>query len=155
MLNRSPRTRLDLLKPNTAVRVENKQLDHKKSHDSPKVVCSFAKDTPVLVRNYGQDQKWVKGWVVKTTGPVSYLVRLQNGKVIRRHQDQIRSRTEQSSATTVNSPEQFDSNESLLSVPTRTFVFPQCPPSPVPLRRYPQRTRHVLARLHTSVYVRQ
>jgi len=93
--------------------------------------------------------------VVKATGPVSYLVRLQNGKVIRQHQDQIRSRTEQSSATTVNSPEQFDSNESLLSVPTRTFVFPQCPPSPVPLRRYPQRTRHVLARLHTSVYVRQ
>ena len=95
-------------------RVASYQLDHKKSHDSPKVVCSFAKDTPALVRNYGQDQKWVKGWVVKATGPVSYLVRLQNGKVIRRNQDQIRSRTEQSSATTVNSSEQFDSNESLL-----------------------------------------
>ena len=42
-------------------------LDHKKSHDSPKVVGSFAKDTPELVRDYGQDQKWVKGWVVKAT----------------------------------------------------------------------------------------
>ena len=104
---------------------------------------------PVLVRNYAQDWKWVKGWVVKAIG---HLVRVQNGKVIRRHQDQICRRTEQFSATTVNSPEQFDSNESLLSAPTSTFVSP---PSPVPLHRYPQRTCRVLARLHESVYVRQ
>jgi len=83
-----------------------------------------------------------------------YLVKLQNGKVIRWHQDQIRSRTEQFSATTVNSPGLFDSNESLLSAPTSTFVSPQSPPSSVPLHRYPQRTRHVPARWHDSIYVR-
>ena len=46
LLNRNLRTQLDLLRPNTAARVESKQLDRKRSHDSPRVVCSFAKDTP-------------------------------------------------------------------------------------------------------------
>jgi len=139
LLNKNLRTRLDLLKPNTATHVESKQLAQKKSHDSAVVVRSFANNAPVLVRNYGQGHKWFKGWIVKATSPVSYLVRLENDKEIRRHQDQICGRTEQSSATTVNSPEQCDSNETLLSAPTSTFVSPQSvSPFLYSLRRNPQ-----------------
>ena len=72
---------------------------------------------PVLVRNYGQDWKWVQGWVVKAIG---HLVRVQNGKVIRRHQDQTCRHTERFSATTVNSPEQMN----LCCLLQQVYLFP-------------------------------
>ena len=42
------------------------------------------------VINYGvHDAKWLPGSITQVTGPVSFLVQLVDGRVVRRHQDQI------------------------------------------------------------------
>ena len=49
----------------------------------------------VLIRIYGQNRKWTYGTILKPTGPVSYIVKLPNGKTWRRHQDQLKACSEQ------------------------------------------------------------
>ena len=87
LFGRNPHTRLDLLKPNTAEQIESKQLTQKKSHDNSVKSRLFSDNQPVLACNFGRGHKWLKGEIIKSTGSVSYLVKLQNGIQVRRHQD--------------------------------------------------------------------
>ena len=91
LLKQKPRTRLDLLRPDTASRVEEKQLRQKLSHDTSAKERSFTPNSSVYAHNYAQGQKWLPGHVVETTGPVSYQVELDSGEVVRRHLDQLRA----------------------------------------------------------------
>ena len=52
-------------------------------------------ESPIMVRNYSSQYKdnWVPARIVKQTGPVSYKCELPQGNIVRRHQDQIHSRT--------------------------------------------------------------
>ena len=43
-------------------------------------------------KNFGQGPKWIPGEIVESTGPVSFLVKLVSGQIIRRHQDHLRFR---------------------------------------------------------------
>ena len=52
MLGRRPRSRLDLLKPNTAVRVEAQMAKHKKHHDQHAKHRPLIVGNSVYVRNY-------------------------------------------------------------------------------------------------------
>ena len=81
------RTRLDLLKPSVTERVEQHQLQQKISHDGSARRRFFEKGETVYAQNFGTGQKWML-----VTGPVSFMVRLQDGRVIRRHQDHLRRR---------------------------------------------------------------
>ncbi|XP_029141632.1 uncharacterized protein K02A2.6-like, partial [Protobothrops mucrosquamatus] len=47
---------------------------------------------PVWARNYGPGHLWVTAVVCKVSGPLSYKVALDDGRVIRRHIDQLRWR---------------------------------------------------------------
>ena len=44
----------------------------------------------VYVRNFGGGEKWIPGEIVKSTGPVSYKVKTNDGLLVRRHADQIK-----------------------------------------------------------------
>ena len=44
----------------------------------------------VYVRNFGRGKKWIPGEIVKSTGPVSYKVKTNDGLLVRRHADQIK-----------------------------------------------------------------
>ncbi|XP_026569025.1 uncharacterized protein K02A2.6-like, partial [Pseudonaja textilis] len=55
-------------------------------------VRSFMLQDQVFARNYAGDPLWVPGKVVAITGPRSYRVQLEDGRIWRRHLDQIRSR---------------------------------------------------------------
>ena len=92
LLGRQPRTKLDLLRPNTAERVESKQLQQKANHDNASRDRGFTSGALVYAKNFGQGQRWWPGKVVEVTGPVSYRVSLESGHVIRRHQDHLRIR---------------------------------------------------------------
>ena len=46
----------------------------------------------MYARNFAQGQRWIPGIIIEVTGPVSFLVRLLDGRVVRRHQDQLRIR---------------------------------------------------------------
>ena len=93
LLGRRPRSRLDLLKPHTAERVEDRQLRQKKQHDAKAVDRKLGVGERVFVRNYALGDKWLPGVILRQTGPVSYLVALPNGQERRVHQDQVRKRT--------------------------------------------------------------
>ena len=94
LLGRKPRTRLDLIKPNTAERVEKKQEKQKEMHDSKAKARFFKVGDSVFIKNKGLGKNWLQGILVKRTGPVSFLVKTLDGRE-RRHQDQIRSRATQ------------------------------------------------------------
>jgi len=93
LLGRQPRSRLDLLKPHTAERVEKCQLRQKKQHDARARDREFKAGDNVFVRNYHHGDKWLPGVLQKKTGPVSFHVLLTDGRERRCHQDQIRLRT--------------------------------------------------------------
>ena len=93
LLGCHPRSRLDLLKPNTAERVESNQQKQKDRHNQRSRERNFAVGDDVFVRNYHQGDQWLSATIEQKTGPVSYKVKLEKGKVRRCHQDQIRNRS--------------------------------------------------------------
>ena len=92
LLGRRPRTRLDLLKPHTAERVEGKQQEQKGRHDTRSNVRSFEVGDAIFLKNFGAGARWLPGKIVEKSGPVSYHVVLEDGRRKRCHQDQLRSR---------------------------------------------------------------
>ncbi len=44
----------------------------------------------MYVRGFGTGPKWISGSIEKVTGPVSYMVRLHDNRLVRRHQDHVR-----------------------------------------------------------------
>ena len=96
LLGRRPRTRLDLLKPHTADRVENQQ---KAQHDTKAKSRIFSVGETVFVKNYGSGRRWFPGTIVQVT---SYQVKLEDGRLRRCHQDQLRQRVTAPDAPTVS-----------------------------------------------------
>ncbi|XP_039187575.1 uncharacterized protein K02A2.6-like, partial [Crotalus tigris] len=71
-------TRLDRLHPD--------RLPSSTSH--PRAPRQLLVGAPVWARNYGPGHTWVPASVSRITGPLSYEVALDNGRVLRRHIDQ-------------------------------------------------------------------
>ena len=96
MFGRRLRSRLDLVWPLDQVhsKVVRKQQIQKDHHvHSPRQV-NLPVNSPVMVRDYAmQRPKWVPGFIQQQTGPLSYRCSLANGEVVKRHQDQIHTRT--------------------------------------------------------------
>ena len=90
MLKQPIRTVLDLLKPNIEKNVLNKQATQKENHDPTSRSRCFCVDQPVMVRSYcNSDPKWIPGIILKKKGNLTYLVKLQDGIVWKRHSDQL------------------------------------------------------------------
>ena len=87
------RTRLDMLKPSLEEQVEQKQSRQKSNHDSNRTTA-FLKGERVYARGFGTGPKWVPATIDEVSGPVSYLVRLEDDRVVRRHQDHLRRRSQ-------------------------------------------------------------
>ena len=73
LLGRRLKSRLDLLKPMTAKRVEANQWKQKKQHDVRANDRCFQGDT-VFVKNFQSGDKWLPGVISKRIGPVSFVV---------------------------------------------------------------------------------
>ena len=86
LLGRRPRSKLDLVRPNTAECVENKQLQQKAHHDVATQLHKFQEEEEVYLRNFG------RGWIVNHTSSVSFLIRGLDGQTFRQHQDHLRPR---------------------------------------------------------------
>ena len=93
---RELRTRLDLLVPDVGTRVRDKQASQKTYHDRRAKARSFQIGQSVWARNYRDGPDWVPATIVDQLGPLSYLVRLQQGELWRRHIDHLRSGADQS-----------------------------------------------------------
>ena len=91
LFNRKVRTRLDLVQPSVERRVDQKQIQQKLYHD--RAACrKFIVGSLVYIKNFGTGSKWLPGVVVKVTGPVSYVVKLSDGREQKRHVDHMLAR---------------------------------------------------------------
>lgn len=87
---RALRTRLDLLKPDIGSRVHQRQECQKAYHDRHSCVRSFTVGQRVWTRNFREGPRWIMGEVTDILGPLSYLVRVKDGALWRRHVDHLR-----------------------------------------------------------------
>ena len=102
LMGRRPRSQLDLVHPDTAQRMELKQVSDRGDN---KRVRSFKVMDRVFVRDFRVKRvKWMPGEITKVTGPLSYQVRVENG-VVRRHVDSIRLRHSEADSA---EPDMFD-----------------------------------------------
>ncbi|BFZ25831.1 hypothetical protein BsWGS_28870 [Bradybaena similaris] len=90
LMRRSLRTRLDLARPDLSRKVADAQAKQKHYHDRSVKDRDFVVGDRVYARNYSSGQAWLQGTVVDLSGPLSFKVRLPDGRVIRRHLDQLR-----------------------------------------------------------------
>ena len=91
LLGRKLRSQLDVLRPDLGSRVMQRQLEQKRAHDRRAHNHVFTVGERVYTHHYGHGQpRWVPACVVQVTGPLSYLLELEDGSTIRRHQDQTR-----------------------------------------------------------------
>ena len=99
-MGRCLKCRLDNLFPNISHRVEEKQSKQKEGRDNKKVPRSFVVGDLVYVEDFTPSKhKWILGTVAKVTGPVSYVVKLMDGREVRRHIDNVIARSSDSSST--------------------------------------------------------
>ena len=89
-LSRKLRTRLDLLRPNYEEHVQKRHAQQKKDHDQHARSMELDEGKRVMVRNFGQGADWVVGVIEKMIGPLSYMVKVGDGKRWKRHIDHIR-----------------------------------------------------------------
>ena len=144
-LRRKIRTRFDLLKPDTQSFVTSKQAQQKMHHDQHSKSRQFSTGQPVMVKDFRSSRKWIPGMIVGRSGPLTYLVKLEDGKVIRRHIDHLRARTVISKSVPT-APTTVTGNETELPG-FEFFDNPSTTSSPLdhgtnqssPVRRYPQR----------------
>lgn len=83
------RSRLDLIRPNVHAKLTKRQEE--KVMGSQKNVRSFQENDSVIVRNYANGPKWLKGVVLAVDGSLMYTIELESGKIVKRHVDQIKS----------------------------------------------------------------
>ena len=93
LMGRQLRSHLDCLRPSLTTRVTQAQSSQKMYHDRSSKERNFKIEDPVFVSNFAQGPKWLPGEICKIRGPLSYEVKLNDGRVIRRHVDHIRRRT--------------------------------------------------------------
>ena len=104
LIGRRYRSRLDLLRPNTAEKVEKQLLKQKQNHDTTVKLRKFDTGDKVFVRNPLNENKWIPGVIVSSQGNVSYSVQLDAGRIRKCHVDQLRERHAQMKLTTVPPP---------------------------------------------------
>ena len=90
-MGRKLRSRLDLLHPNLEQTIHKKQCQQKHFYKGNRnSMIDLYNGMRVYVRNYNRGCPWVAGVVQSETGPLSYTIKLNDGRVVKRHLDQIR-----------------------------------------------------------------
>lgn len=85
LMGRRVRNKLDFLKPDFYIRQNNREWQQVSKHQT---VNEF-KPSPVMVRSYNTDVKWVPGQVTRDLGRMHYEVNVDE-KVSKRHVDQLK-----------------------------------------------------------------
>ncbi|KAJ8403221.1 hypothetical protein AAFF_G00354380 [Aldrovandia affinis] len=148
LMNRRIRTQLDLVRPSLAGKVGLNQAKQKEHHDKHTRDRTFTEADSVYVRGYA-GQKWIPATLIERTGPVSWRVKTQDGKLVRRYQDQIRPRYDWTQTESNLQEESFpvDPTPPEPENPERQDQAPEAvvpgPPEPGPDRDnpYPERVR--------------
>ena len=102
LLGRKIKSCLDILRPAVEDQVIQRQSQQKARSQE------FGIGDHVFVRNRTQGERWLSGSVTGKSGPLSFRVTVQDGRTVRCHQVQIRSREESDSTQPRTSVESGD-----------------------------------------------
>ncbi|XP_038072087.1 uncharacterized protein K02A2.6-like [Patiria miniata] len=102
-LGRELRTRLSLLRPDVERKVVNMQSNQKLHHDKQTQLREFYAGEDVLVKDFRRKETWWLATVAERTAPKSYVVILQDGRVWKRHVDQMRRAERSTTSQSQNS----------------------------------------------------
>ena len=80
------------MKPHTAEHVEKKQRQQKSKHDATARARTFQIGDHVWFKNFGSGEEWIPGSITGKVGNVTFSVQLNNGRIWRSHQDNLRHR---------------------------------------------------------------
>ena len=76
-------THLDLLHPNVKDQVMHNQMKQKQHHDTHCKQCQFKAGDTVYVKDFSGKEGWLPGIITKIQGPVTYLIELEDERVVR------------------------------------------------------------------------
>ena len=89
LYGRNLRTHLDLLFPDVKSHVQQNQAGQKLYHDRHSQHRQLQIGETVWARNFRDGNKWVKAVVHDMLGPLTYLLKLDDGNMWKRHMDHI------------------------------------------------------------------
>ena len=93
LMKRRLRSRFDLLHPEVSKKVESQQKKQVEFHDNSRPLRSFKVNDKVYAKNLiNNTPKWIAGTVTKVTGPLSYVIQLEDGRIVRRHVDHVKKK---------------------------------------------------------------
>jgi len=127
LMKRRLRTKMDLLYPDVGKRVTQQQEKQKDTHDNSKALRTFKDGDLVYAENFNSSPRWIPATVIKSNGPLSYLVKTSDGREMRRHVDNLRARYENTKNSGSNT---FDSFDPLVFPDVPDSVVDSPPPSP-------------------------
>ena len=103
LISKTPRFRLDLVRPRRENRVLHQQEKAQESHNSAVPEQIFYLGDTVWAMNFAAAApKWLPGVLQHCLGPVSFTVGLTDGRVWRRHIDHIWARLPEENVTTTS-----------------------------------------------------
>ena len=90
LFGRRLKTALDIIKPSLSNNMEKNR----------KMICraqnrrmrEFSNGQEVFIRNFGVGSRWISGVIVNSSGPVTWLIKLEDGKTVIGHANHIRNR---------------------------------------------------------------
>ena len=123
-LNRTLRTRLSLVHPDTEQHVFRKQTEQESQHNLHAKERHFTTGQEVMVRNLRPGSKWVSGCITRQLGPVTYLIATKAGQIWKRHIDHIRDNSFVPTPADIELQEhtETDSDNFLPSLPIETSI---------------------------------
>lgn len=89
LLGRKPRSRLDLVYPKIGRKVRQSKASQKLANDWHAKERTMRKGEAVYANNFRSGPKWMPGVLKQSTGPTSFTVQLEDGRLLRRHQDHL------------------------------------------------------------------
>ena len=92
LMGRRPRSLLDLTFPDIQQRVRQKQQVQKQCYDTGAKNRAFDIGDEIYIVNHSKviKTKWISGTIIKQNGPVTFCVKLSDGRIVKRHQNQMR-----------------------------------------------------------------
>ena len=92
MLKTPPQTRFDLLRPSVQDKLLEKQAYDIQRHDTHAAARTFMTGDSAWALNCQGKPKWMPTVIENQLGPLTFTVRLSDGRLWNRHQDHLRDR---------------------------------------------------------------
>ena len=94
------------------------------THDKNAKARKFQVQDRVYARNFSDGEVWIPGVIAKCIGPLSFIVKLEDGRTIRRHIDHLQPHfVSLSSSLSDPSPEWIDMRLHVMMIPKQQKII--------------------------------